>query len=181
MLYLNAMPGRKCTVCNHLRRPEIDTRLANGEDDVTVSRAYGLTQSAVFRHRSKHARLPATQQAKQAMTQASVALASLPSRDELGAMLGALLPRLDAIENDAKAKGSSLTQLKAIGEMRQTIADIARVAGATGSSNTTVNVNVDVTQADPRVEFLVDMLRPAINAEGFALLENVIDVPSDQN
>jgi hypothetical protein len=41
---------RTCNTCQHLKRPEIDRRLAAGEAVAQVARDYELTVSSVHRH-----------------------------------------------------------------------------------------------------------------------------------
>ena len=43
--------SRPCTTCQHLKRPEIDRRLAAGEPSTRVARDYELNASSLHRHR----------------------------------------------------------------------------------------------------------------------------------
>jgi FixJ family two-component response regulator len=43
--------SRLCTTCQHLKRPEIDRRLAAGEPSAQVARDYDLNPSSLHRHR----------------------------------------------------------------------------------------------------------------------------------
>ena len=42
---------RNCKTCQHLKRPEIDRRLATGEPVAQIARDYELTASSAQRHR----------------------------------------------------------------------------------------------------------------------------------
>jgi hypothetical protein len=44
--------ARKCTTCQHLKRPEIDRRLAAGEPADQIARDYDLNRSSLYRHRT---------------------------------------------------------------------------------------------------------------------------------
>src|SRR5215218_8561839 len=48
---------RKCTVCDHSQRHGIDEALIAGAPYRSVARRFGLSESAVYRHKSEH--LPA--------------------------------------------------------------------------------------------------------------------------
>jgi hypothetical protein len=48
---------RRCTVCDHLERPGIDEVLVSGAPYRSVAKRFGLSESAVYRHKTEH--LPA--------------------------------------------------------------------------------------------------------------------------
>jgi len=48
---------RRCTECDHLDSHSIDETLATGAQYRSVARSYGLSESAVYRHKAEH--LPA--------------------------------------------------------------------------------------------------------------------------
>jgi transposase-like protein len=48
---------RRCTVCDHPERHSIDEALVSGAPYRSVAKRFGLSESAVFRHKSEH--LPA--------------------------------------------------------------------------------------------------------------------------
>src|SRR6516165_8237043 len=49
--------SRKCSTCQHIKRAEIDRRLAGGEPGRQVALDYGLNPSSVHRHRVNCLRL----------------------------------------------------------------------------------------------------------------------------
>lgn len=49
--------SRACTVCTHPHRPDIDALLVAGEPNRRIAARYGLSETAVRRHRQNH--LPA--------------------------------------------------------------------------------------------------------------------------
>ena len=44
--------ARKCNACQHIKRAEIDRRLAAGEPGNQIAKDYGLNPSSLHRHRS---------------------------------------------------------------------------------------------------------------------------------
>jgi transposase-like protein len=53
---VSPMP-RRCTVCAHLQRQDIDELLVSGAPYRSVAKRFGLSESAVYRHKTEH--LPA--------------------------------------------------------------------------------------------------------------------------
>jgi transposase len=48
---------RRCTVCDHPEIHSIDQALVSGESYRSVAKRFGLSESAVYRHKTEH--LPA--------------------------------------------------------------------------------------------------------------------------
>jgi len=48
---------RRCTVCDHIERHGIDEALVSGAPYRSVAKRFGLSESAVYRHKTEH--LPA--------------------------------------------------------------------------------------------------------------------------
>ncbi|MFZ0624394.1 MAG: hypothetical protein WAM76_20635, partial [Pseudolabrys sp.] len=74
---------RTCKTCEHLKRPEIDRRLAAGEASTAVARDYDLTVSSVHRHRTNCLKLGSSNQIKKDAARGSAAVALLPSKETL--------------------------------------------------------------------------------------------------
>jgi len=55
---------RTCNTCQHLKRPEIDRRLAAGEPMAQVARDYDLNLSSLHRHRTNCLKLASSNQIK---------------------------------------------------------------------------------------------------------------------
>ncbi len=53
---VSSMP-RRCTVCDHSERHSIDQALVTGAPYRSVAKRFGLSESAVYRHKTEH--LPA--------------------------------------------------------------------------------------------------------------------------
>jgi hypothetical protein len=74
---------RNCKTCQHLKRPEIDRRLAAGEASTAVARDHDLTVSSVHRHRTNCLKLASSNQIKKEAARGSAAVTLLPSRETL--------------------------------------------------------------------------------------------------
>ena len=71
---------RNCKTCQHLKRPEIDRRLAAGEPVAQIARDYELTASSAHRHQDNCLGLGSSNDIKKEAAQGSAAVALLPSR-----------------------------------------------------------------------------------------------------
>src|ERR1700736_96099 len=98
--------SRPCVTLQHIHLAEINRRLAVGEPQAHIAAVYGINPASLYRHRVKCAALPPTAAVTQAATRGTVALASLPSRDEIGSAYDALRVRIDQIVAQAEAQGS---------------------------------------------------------------------------
>jgi hypothetical protein len=66
---------RNCKTCQHLKRPDIDRRLAAGEAVARVAKAYELNRSSLDRHRRNCLKLASSNAIKkEAARGAAVAL-----------------------------------------------------------------------------------------------------------
>lgn len=46
--------GRKCTICTHPKRKEIDELLVSGEQSKIIARRYDISEKALSRHKNDH-------------------------------------------------------------------------------------------------------------------------------
>ncbi|VTZ52676.1 hypothetical protein MPC4_90151 [Methylocella tundrae] len=142
--------SRPCSVCTHPRRAEIDRALVKEVAERTLAKDFGLSRSAINRHKTTCAGLAkvGTKQVREArheISRGTVALALLPSPEQLAEMYAALGQRIDAIV-EAAAKQNSLTvALNGLGQLRQTWDSVSRLAGHTQPQPTQVNVNVAIS------------------------------------
>src|SRR3954447_3066419 len=98
--------SRSCTTCQHLKRPEIDRRLAAGEPAAQVARDYELNASSLHRHRVNCLKLGPSNAIKKDAARGSAAAALLPSKETLsGGYLG-LCDQIDEIVAQARQAGS---------------------------------------------------------------------------
>jgi hypothetical protein len=143
--------ARLCTVCHSPHIADIIRDLGNGVTDVGVAQRYGLSRTAVQRHR-KHARTPPSHALIKRQRQAFAALAALPSREEVGAAYGAIGERIDAIAAKAESEGSLAVALMGLKELRTTLRAQAEIAGHVGGGSTVQvavknEVNIDMGSA----------------------------------
>ena len=133
---------RNCKTCQHLKRPEIDRRLAGGEPVAQVARDYDLNPSSLHRHKSNCLKLASSNQIMKAAAQGSAAIALLPSKENLSSAYGELRARIDQIVEQAQEQGSLNVAISGLNSIRQTLDSLARLAGHLQPAGTQVNVAV---------------------------------------
>lgn len=133
---------RTCKTCQHVRRPEIDRRLAAGEPVAHVARDHDLTPSSVHRHRANCLGLGSSNEIKKEAARGSAAIALLPSKENLGEMHLGIIARIDEIIAEARSNGSLQIALNGLNSIRHTVNDLARLAGFPLSASAQVNVAV---------------------------------------
>ena len=132
--------GRPCSICGHPKLTAITTMLLNGSPSREVARAFGVGPSAIARHRLHcMGALPSNQIIKQRAAGA-MALAVLPTADELGGAYESIRQRADAITTTAEQSGSLAVALAGVREMRGVLDSVGRLAGLIGGNGATVNV-----------------------------------------
>ena len=141
--------SRSCTTCQHLKRPEIDRRLAAGEPTAQVAHDYGLSTSGLHRHRTNCLRLPSANLIKKEQARGSAAIELLPSKETLGGAYFDLRNRIDQIVAKAEQEGSLRVAISGLNSVRQTLVSLSRLAGydRAGQINVAVQTNVNVTAA----------------------------------
>ena len=96
---------RACRTCQHLKRPEIDRRLAAGEPLARVAPDYGLTTSSLYRHRTNCLKLASSNAIAKEAARGTAALTLLPSKETLSAAYFELRDRIDQICATSRATG----------------------------------------------------------------------------
>jgi hypothetical protein len=145
---------RKCGTCQHIKRAEIDRRLAAGEPGSQVARDYSLNPSSLHRHRSNCLGLSSSNTIMKEVSRGSAAVALLPSKETLGGAYIELRDRIDQIVTQAEQQGSLTVALSGLNSIRHTLDSLARLAGhdrAQVNVAVQTNVNVDVGQIVERV------------------------------
>jgi hypothetical protein len=137
---------RACRTCQHIKRPEIDRRLAAGEPLARVAPNYGLTTSSLYRHRTNCLKLASSNAIAKEAARGTAALALLPSKETLSGAYFELRDRIDQIARQAEQQGSLKVALAGLNSIRQTLDSLARLA-----SHEDAEVNVAV-QANVRVD-----------------------------
>jgi hypothetical protein len=133
---------RACTTCQHLKRPEIDRRLAAGEPVSQIARDYDINLSSLHRHKTNCLKLASSNQIKKEAARGSAAVALLPSKDDLSKAYGDLQARIDEIVTQAQQQGSLNVAISGLNSIRQTLDSLARLAGHLQPASTQVNVAV---------------------------------------
>jgi hypothetical protein len=123
---------RSCTICEHPDREAIDRSLVGDASNLSVSSLFGVSESAVRRHKANH--LPA----KLVMAQAAEEVAQA---DDLLQQVRDLQGRVLAILGKAEAAGDLRTALGAIREARGNLELLAKLLGEL-DERPVVNLNV---------------------------------------
>jgi hypothetical protein len=148
---------RKCGTCQHIKRAEIDRRLAAGEPGSQVARDYDLNPSSLHRHRSNCLRLASSNAIMKQVSRGTAAITCLPSKEDLNDAYFELRERIDEIVRQAEQQGSLAVAISGLNSIRHTLDSLARLAGYDRPAGTQVNVAVqtnvqlDLTQIAERV------------------------------
>ena len=168
--------ARKCNTCQHVKRAEIDRRLAAGEPGNQIAHDYDLNPSSLHRHRSNCIGLSSSNAIMKEVSRGTAAVAFLPSKDELSTAYFQLRSQIDQIVAQAKQQGSLQIALSGLNAVRQTLDSLSRLAGFE-RQGTQVNVAVqthvslDVNRIAERVILKLDR-EPELKARiAQALLE----------
>jgi WhiA-like protein len=133
---------RNCKTCQHLKRPEIDRRLATGEPSTQIARDYDLNLSSLHRHRTNCLKLASSNAIKKEAARGSAAVALLPSKETISGAYLDLQTRIDQIVEQAQKQGSLNVAISGLNSIRQTLDSLARLAGHLQPASTQVNVAV---------------------------------------
>jgi len=147
---------RKCGTCQHVKRAEIDRRLAAGEPASQIAHDYDLNPSSLHRHKSNCLGLPSSNQIMKQVARGTAAITCLPSREDLNAAYFALKARIDEIVSEAQRQGSLPIAISGLNSIRHTLDSLSRLAGydrPAGAVNVAVqtNIQVDLAQIVERV------------------------------
>ena len=147
--------SRACKTCQHLKRSEIDRRLAAGEPSALVARDYDLNLSSLHRHRTNCLKLASSNAIMKDAARGSAAVALLPSKETLEQAYFDLRTRIDQIVEQAQQQGSLAVAVSGLNSIRQTLDSLARLAGHIGGAQVNVavqtNVNVNLAQIAERL------------------------------
>jgi hypothetical protein len=148
--------ARKCSTCQHVKRAEIDRRLAAGEPGNQIAADYGLNPSSLHRHRSNCLGLSSSNTIMKETARGTAAVACLPSKENLNEAYFELRTRIDGIVTAAQQQGSLQIALSGLNSIRQTLDSLSRLAGfdrqgAQVNVAVQTNVNFDLRQIIERV------------------------------
>ena len=134
--------SRNCKTCQHLKRPEIDRRLAAGEPAARIARDYELNPSSLYRHRVNCLKLGSSNAIMKETARGTAAVALLPSKETLSGAYFELRTRIDQIAAQAQAEGSLSVAISGLNSLRQPLDSLSRLAGHDRAGSTEVNVAV---------------------------------------
>jgi len=107
-----------------------------------VARAYGLTGSSVYRHRTNCLKLASSNTIAKEAARGTAALALLPSKETLSGAYLELRERIDQIARQAEQQGSLKVALAGLNSIRQTLDSLARLSSHDGDVDVAVQNNV---------------------------------------
>jgi hypothetical protein len=148
--------ARKCSTCQHIKRAEIDRRLAAGEPGNQIASDYDLNPSSLHRHRSNCLGLGSSNAIMKEVSRGTAAVACLPTKDDLGTAYFELLTRIDRIISRAEQQDSLPVALSGLNSVRHTLDSLSRLAGfdrqgAQVNVAVQTNVHVDVAHLAKRL------------------------------
>src|SRR3984893_11605763 len=121
--------ARKCSTCQHIKRAEIDRRLAAGEPGNQIAQDYDLNPSSLHRHRSNCLGLSSSNAIMKEVSRGTAAIACLPSKDDLNNAYFELRAQIDQIVSQARTEGSLQVALSGLNAIRHTLDSLSRLAG----------------------------------------------------
>ena len=133
--------ARKCNTCQHVKRAEIDRRLAAGEPGNQIAADYRLNHSSLHRHRVNCLRLASSNAIMKEVARGTAAVTCLPSKEDLNAAYFALQRQIDEIVMEARQQGSLQIALSGLNAIRHTLDSLSRLAGF-DRQGTQINVAV---------------------------------------
>src|SRR5262249_25217059 len=133
---------RKCSTCQHIKRAEVDRRLAAGEPGNQIARDYELNPSSLHRHRVNCLGLSSSNAIMKEVARGTAAVACLPSKDELNNAYFELRARIDQIVSQAEQQGSLAIAISGLNSIRHTLDSLTRLAGYDRPIGSHVNVAV---------------------------------------
>src|SRR5689334_17325577 len=113
--------SRPCQTCQHIKRADIDRRLAAGEPAAPLAKAYGLAKSSLHRHRVNCLKLAPSGELKKEAARGTVAAALLPSAEVLAGAYYELREQIAKIVQEAQQEGSLQVALSGLNSIRQTL------------------------------------------------------------
>src|SRR5215217_256255 len=155
---------RRCTVCAHLQRQDIDELLVSGAPYRSVAKRFGLSESAVYRHKTEH--LPAH------LSKAKEAEEAARADDLLDQVRHLQTHALDILER-AEKSGDLRTALAAISQARGNLELLGKLAGQL-DERPVVNLNISPQWLELRAVIVTALEpHPAAHRAVLGALESV--------
>ena len=155
--------ARKCSTCQHVKRAEIDRRLAAGEPGNQIAADYGLNPSSLHRHRTNCLGLKSSNAIMKEVSRGCAAVTCLPSKEDLNGAYFDLRAQIDQIVAQAKDKGSLQIALNGLNSIRHTLDSLSRLSGF-DRQGTQINVAVQ-TNVNVEVRAIAQRLIQAFDRE----------------
>ena len=168
---------RRCTVCDHPQREEIDMQLVCGESYRTIADRFRLSKTALIRHKESH--IP------DALVEAQDA-GEAAQGDTLLAQVKALQSEAQDILGEARAAGDLRTALRGIGQALSCLELLSKIEGRLQDQQSVqVNVNMDIYRSPEWLRvgrMLADVLRdyPDLRATVAAKLGDMAEAAEAQ-
>jgi hypothetical protein len=160
---------RRCTVCDHPERRSIDEVLVSGAPYRSIAKRFGISESAVYRHKSEH--LPAH------LLKAKEVEEAAQADDLLDQVRTLQTHALDILERAEKADDLR-TALAAISQARGNLQLLAKLAGEL-DERPVVNVLVSAEWAMIRAT-IIDALGPYSSEVRSAVSEALLELEAGQ-
>ena len=168
---------RRCTVCDHPQREEIDKQLVCGEPYRTIADRFRLSKTALLRHKESH--IP------DALVEAQDA-GEAAQADDLLSQVKALQSEAQSILGEARAAGDLRTALRGIGQALSCLELLSKIEGRLQDQQSVqVNVNMDIYHSPEWLRvgrMLAEVLRdyPDLRAEVAARLGDMAEAAEAQ-
>jgi hypothetical protein len=169
--------GRRCTICHHENRPQIDRELSLRTPIREIAAKFGVKQAAVGRHKIKccgvigHGKR-VSEGGKPAY------VGSLPSRELIHERMEAITTQFNEIAATCHKEGAFALSISALDKLRLSLADIARLSGYSGTgSDRSVHVNVGVNVSAQDIGASLAQHLSGLTVEPLKLVEAIADEP----
>src|SRR3954470_4943000 len=174
--------ARKCSTCQHIKRAEIDRRIAAGEPGGQIARDYDLNPSSLHRHRTNCLKLASSNAIMKEVSRGTAAVACLPSKDELNQAYFDLRSRIDQIVTQAEQQGSLQVALSGLNSIRHTLDSLSRLAGfdrqgAQVNVAVQTNVNLNLVRITAKLVEAFDR-EPEVKAR---IAQALLELDNEQN
>jgi hypothetical protein len=138
---------RQCSTCQHVKRAEIDRRLAAGEPGNHIARDYDVNPSSLHRHQVNCLGLSSSNAIMKEVARGTAAITCLPSKEDLNSAYFELRGRIDQIVSQAEQLGSLAVAISGLNSIRHTLDSLTRLAGydrpVASQFNVAVQTNVN--------------------------------------
>jgi hypothetical protein len=110
-----------------------------------LAKELGVNKSTLQRHKSLCAglKMPTVEERREP-TRGTIALATLPSKEDMAGRYDLLGQRIDSLIAQAQKSGSLMVAIQGLGQLRQTFDSISKLAGHTMPQPSQVNIGINI-------------------------------------